>query len=264
MKISHQDLLLYVSDELTPERRDACERILLQDPEARRALEGLREQERRLAGLPLLRPSRDLVAPALAAVRRPAAGRPWFASPPLLASAAAILLLLGATALLLPRFRPAPAPLAQLSPPPPPVLDDIPREDELDLRIARLRSDLGARYRPAVAPPPRFTESVVEVAALDDVRGRIETLQTRCRPQVASANAANPFDSRLGRLKSRLDSAREELQDVTLSRLRKIPGLAAIIAAVAGFPSMDEALPAQPAPRAGPQRKPDVETRRHA
>ena len=109
MKITLQELLLYLSDELSPEERRRMDQELERSPEARQALNELRKQEAELQHLPLQEPSRDLVAAALNEARRPTrqAIRPslFFRPAPLLAAAAALLLMLGGPFL---AYQPAP------------------------------------------------------------------------------------------------------------------------------------------------------------
>ncbi|MBU1694964.1 MAG: hypothetical protein KKC51_13505 [Verrucomicrobia bacterium] len=225
MKISHEELLLYASGELPPDRRARFEEALRADPAAQKALEELRAQEQQLARLPLLQPSRDLVAPALAAARR---RPPVFFSfaMPVLAAAAAVLALGGAIWLLW--LRSPGVQVARDTPAPKPgvIVSDV----ELGERIAQLRMALARLARPAPGPEQSAEPEASVVAGL---RGRMDNLKTLCRPQMAALRPASPgavLDRRMRQLKTQMDTVREDLLVIEIppdkeiaERLEQIP-----------------------------------------
>lgn len=200
MKISPEELLLYASGELPPDRAARVEEALRSDPEARRALAELRDQEAQLARLPILEPGRDLVGPALAAARRPR----LLSFPAPLLAAAAVLLALGGLLWALWLRKPA-VQVARDAPPPAGLVSD----DELAARLAGIRMALGGMTSPGSVPSPE-----PEGAFAADVRERLETLQGLCRSPVAASRSERPgavLDRRMWQLKSRMNATREDL-----------------------------------------------------
>jgi len=210
MKITHTELFLYLADELSAQEQVEFEQALAASPEAQKALAELHEQEKQLAQLPLQEPSRDLVAAALAEVH-PRRTRLWHFPSPLLA-VAALLLLLGGLFWGI-QIRPDGPQVAQG---PSPAATEVPvGNDELESRIAQLRSAM--MKSPAPTQNPRA--SIIPDPAptlMADVKTRLNSLQARCRPQMASAAPEHrpgeaPIDRRLDRIKSGMEFIREDI-----------------------------------------------------
>lgn len=226
MKISHEELLLYASGELPPDRAARVEEALRSDPAARRALAELRDQEAQLARLPLLEPGRDLVAPALAAARRP---RLLVFPAPLLAAAAALLALGGLLWALWLRKPEVQVAREEIAPAPGAIASD----EELGERIARLRVAVGG----LVSPEPARTAEP-EFSPVAGLRGRVDHLKGLCRAQGAGRETlpGSAMDRRVRDLKSRLESARENILSIEIPAGDEIAGcLSTIINAARGY-----------------------------